>query len=63
MENAEEIASVPGVAALMFGPGDYMIDAGFDISTYQTGEPHPEFLAAVEKFTAAALKNDLPIYG
>ncbi|PSN69734.1 Macrophomate synthase [Corynespora cassiicola Philippines] len=63
VENAEEIASVPGVAALMFGPGDYMIDAGLDISTYQTGEPHPKFLAAVEKFTAAALKNDLPIYG
>lgn len=63
IENADEIAAVPGVHALMFGPGDYMIDAGLDLSTVLSGEPDPKFLEAMGKFGAAAHKNGLPIFG
>lgn len=63
VENADEIAAVPGVHALMFGPGDYLIDAGLDLTSALSGEPHPTFAAAMEKFGAAAQKNGLPIFG
>lgn len=63
IENADEIAAVPGVHALMFGPGDYMIDAGLDLSNALSGEPHPTFAKAMGKFGAAAHKNGLPIFG
>lgn len=59
----EEIAAVPGISALMFGPGDYRIDAGLDISNTFGGEQEPEFLDAIGKFYAAAKKNNLPIFG
>lgn len=61
--NVEEIAAVPGVSALMFGPGDFMIDAGIDIATALGGVPHPVFLDAMAKFGAAAAKNNLPTMG
>lgn len=63
VENADEIAAVPGVHALMFGPGDYMIDAGLDLSTVLTGQPSPTFVKAMTKFAEAAQKNGLPIFG
>jgi 4-hydroxy-2-oxoheptanedioate aldolase len=63
VENVDEIAAVPGVHALMFGPGDYMIDAGLDLSTALSGEPHPTLAKALGKFGAAAHKNGVPIFG
>jgi 4-hydroxy-2-oxoheptanedioate aldolase len=47
----------------MFGPGDFMIDAGLDLSTVLTGEPNPGLMDAMGKFGAAAHKNGLPIFG
>jgi 4-hydroxy-2-oxoheptanedioate aldolase len=63
LENAEEIAAVPGISGLMFGPGDFMIDAGMDIDALLNGRPDPKFLEAMGRFNAAAAKNDLPIFG
>lgn len=63
VENVDEIAAVPGVHALMFGPGDYMIDAGLDLSNALSGEPHPTFAKAMGRFGAAAHNNGLPIFG
>ncbi len=54
---------MPGVHALMFGPGDYMIDAGLDISSVLNGQPDPKFLEAMGKFGAAAQKYGIPIFG
>lgn len=61
LENVEEIAAVPGVSAIMFGPGDFMVDAGCDLTTF--GAPNPVFDAAVAKFAAAAKMNNLPLFG
>jgi 4-hydroxy-2-oxoheptanedioate aldolase len=61
--NVEEIAAVPGISAVMFGPGDYIIDAGLDFNRVLAGEPEPAFLEAMGKFCAAAAKNNLPIFG
>ncbi|KAH7096271.1 Pyruvate/Phosphoenolpyruvate kinase-like domain-containing protein [Auriculariales sp. MPI-PUGE-AT-0066] len=61
IENAEEIASVPGVSALMFGFGDFMIDAGVPVKL--GGEPHPKVAAAIGRFMAAAKSNGLPLFG
>jgi 4-hydroxy-2-oxoheptanedioate aldolase len=63
MANVEEIAAVPGISAIMFGPGDYMIDAGLDLSKVLSGTPEPAFLEAMGKFGAAAAKNNVPIFG
>jgi 4-hydroxy-2-oxoheptanedioate aldolase len=63
MENVDEISAVPGVHALMFGPGDFMIDAGLDLSSVLSGQPDPGLLEAMGKFGAAAHKNGLPIFG
>jgi 4-hydroxy-2-oxoheptanedioate aldolase len=61
--NVEEIAAVPGISALMFGPGDYLIDAGLDVGAVFAGAPAPQFEEAQAKFAAAAAKNKLPIFG
>jgi 4-hydroxy-2-oxoheptanedioate aldolase len=63
LENVEEIAAVPGVHALMFGPGDFMIDAGLDLLSVMNGTPDQGLLDAMGKFGAAAQKNGLPIFG
>jgi 4-hydroxy-2-oxoheptanedioate aldolase len=63
MANIEEIFAVPGISAVMFGPGDYMIDAGIDLSGVLAGNPDPAFLEVMGKFNAAATKNNLPIFG
>lgn len=63
IENAQEIAAVPGISALMFGIGDFMIDAGIDLNKVLTGEPDPVLGESLGKFGAAAAKNNLPIFG
>ncbi|KAH7400926.1 macrophomate synthase [Phaeosphaeria sp. MPI-PUGE-AT-0046c] len=63
IENAEAIAAVPGISALMFGIGDFMIDAGIDLSKGLGGEPDPVLNDSLGKFGAAAAKNNLPIFG
>jgi 4-hydroxy-2-oxoheptanedioate aldolase len=45
----------------MFGPGDFMADAGIPISLF--GEPDPRFLAAMAKFAAAGAKYGRPLMG
>lgn len=61
IENVDEIAAVPGVSAIMFGPGDFMVDAGCDLNAF--GAPNPVFDAAVAKFSAAAKRNNVPLFG
>jgi 4-hydroxy-2-oxoheptanedioate aldolase len=63
VENAEEIAAVEGISALFFGPGDYMIEAGMNLDGFLKGNPDPKFFEAMGKFTAAAAKNDVPVFG
>jgi 4-hydroxy-2-oxoheptanedioate aldolase len=63
IENAEEIAAVEGISGLMFGPGDYMIDAGININGFLKGDLDPSFFEAMGKFNAAAAKNDVPVFG
>lgn len=61
IENIEEIAAVPEVSALMFGPGDYSADAGLELKL--GGEPHPTFLATMNKFVSTAKKYGKPLFG
>lgn len=61
LENIEEIAAVPEVSALMFGPGDYSADAGIELKL--GAEPDPRFLAAMTKFVGAAKKYGKPLFG
>ena len=63
MQNIDEIAAVPGISAVMFGPGDFMIDAGIDLKSIFSPTPDTRFLEAMGKFGAAAKKNNLPIFG
>jgi len=63
IENCEEIAAVEGIAGLMFGPGDYMIEAGMDLDGFLKGNPDPKFFEAMARFGAAAAKNDVPVFG
>ncbi|KAH6872683.1 macrophomate synthase [Alternaria rosae] len=63
LEACEEIAAVEGISGLMFGPGDFMIDAGMDIHAFMNGDPDPKFFEAMGRFSAAAAKHDLPIFG
>ncbi|KAH8122990.1 Pyruvate/Phosphoenolpyruvate kinase-like domain-containing protein [Trichoderma asperelloides] len=60
ISNVEEIASMPGVSALMFGPGDFMADAGVPLSL---GEPHPTLVAAMESMSKASKKYNVPLWG
>jgi 4-hydroxy-2-oxoheptanedioate aldolase len=61
VKNVDEIAAVEGVSALMFGPGDYMADAGLPLK--MGGEPHPTFAAAMGAFAAAGQKHGKPLFG
>jgi 4-hydroxy-2-oxoheptanedioate aldolase len=61
MENAAEIAGVEGVNAIMFGPGDYMADAGIPVEMGPI--PHPRLLEAMGKFAAAGAKHKVPLFG
>jgi 4-hydroxy-2-oxoheptanedioate aldolase len=59
--NAEEIASIPGISALMFGPGDFMADAGLQLAL--GGQPHPTLFSAMESMAKAGKKYDVPLFG
>lgn len=59
VEAADEIAALEGVSGLMFGPGDFMLDAGLPVQL--GGVPHPDFLAAMGKFGAAGAKHNKPL--
>lgn len=61
IENIEEIAAVPEVSGLMFGPGDFSADAGLELKL--AGEPHPTFLAAMTKLVSTAKKYNKPLFG
>lgn len=61
VENIEEIAALPGVGALMFGPGDFSADAGLELKL--GGTPHPTLMAAMMKLTATAKKYNLSLFG
>lgn len=61
LENLDEIASMPEVDALMFGPGDYSADAGID---FKLGVPPPQaFIDAMTKFVTTAHKYGKPLFG
>lgn len=62
-ENIDEIASVPGVDAIMFGPGDYMAELGLQVKFEPGVAPHPEFMAAIGKLSAASNKHGVPLMG
>jgi 4-hydroxy-2-oxoheptanedioate aldolase len=62
VKNAEEIAAVEGVSALMFGPGDFSADAGIPLAV-TGGQPHPTLASAMEKFAAAGQKYGKPLFG
>jgi 4-hydroxy-2-oxoheptanedioate aldolase len=59
IENLEEIASVPGIGGLMFGPGDFMLDAGIPLKL--GGDPDPRLAAAMGKMAAIGAKYSLPL--
>lgn len=59
VENLDEIAAIDGVGALMFGTGDYSIDAGLPISL--GGPPHPTLPAALAKWAEAGRKYGNPL--
>jgi len=61
VENVDEIAALEGISGLMFGPGDYLADAGLPIKL--GGEPHPIFADAFGKFVAAGGKHGKPLMG
>ncbi|KAH7040954.1 Pyruvate/Phosphoenolpyruvate kinase-like domain-containing protein, partial [Microdochium trichocladiopsis] len=61
VENADEIASVEHVGGLMFGPGDFMADAGVPLTL--EGPPHPVLIDAMTKFAMAGAKAGVPLFG
>ncbi|KAL3420405.1 aldolase citrate lyase family protein [Phlyctema vagabunda] len=61
IENLDEIAAVPEVGALMFGPVDYMADAGIPLKISKVFPP--DLVAAIEKFAAAGEKHGKPLFG
>jgi 4-hydroxy-2-oxoheptanedioate aldolase len=61
IENADEIAGVEGVNAIMFGPGDYMADAGIPVELKPI--PDPRLVEAMGKFAAAGAKHKIPLFG
>jgi 4-hydroxy-2-oxoheptanedioate aldolase len=40
-----------------------MIEAGMNLDGFLKGNPDPKFFEAMGKFTAAAAKNDVPVFG
>ncbi len=62
LDVVEEIAAVPGVDGLCFGPGDYALDAGLPPEAYLpdgSDEPHPELVAAALRVIGACAANGL----
>lgn len=61
VENLDEIAAIEEVGALMFGPVDYMADAGIPFK--MSKEFHPDLIAATGKLAAAGKKHGKPLFG
>jgi 4-hydroxy-2-oxoheptanedioate aldolase len=61
VENLEEIAAVPGVNALMLGPGDFMLDAG--VKPRLGGMPDPKLIHAMTKLNETAAKYGHALFG
>lgn len=61
MRNIEEIAAMPEVDALMFGPGDFSADAGINFS--MSAPPPQEFMDAMTRFVQVAHKYNKPLFG
>jgi 4-hydroxy-2-oxoheptanedioate aldolase len=61
IENIDEIASIPGISGLMFGPGDFMADARVPMTL--GGPPNPIVASAMESMAKAGKKYDLPLFG
>jgi 4-hydroxy-2-oxoheptanedioate aldolase len=61
IENVDKIAALPGVNGLMFGPGDFMADAGIPMKL--GGIPHDTLVDALTKFAAAGQKHHKPLIG
>ncbi|KNG49540.1 macrophomate synthase [Stemphylium lycopersici] len=53
VENAEEIAAVEGISGLMFGPGDYMIEAGMNLDDFLNGKPDPNGVLGLDQIPMA----------
>jgi 4-hydroxy-2-oxoheptanedioate aldolase len=58
VENIEEILSVKGVGAVMFGPFDYSFAAGVG-----TKQRHPKVIEALNKVKQACDRRDVPLIG
>ena len=54
IENVDEIAAVPGLDAVLIGPGDLSTSLGIPGQT-----EHPEMIAAIEKMLAATKRNEI----
>lgn len=61
LNNIEEIAAMPEVDALMFGPGDYSADAGINFSL--AAPPPQAFIDAMTRFVTVAHKYGKPLFG
>ncbi|KAH8901405.1 Phosphoenolpyruvate/pyruvate domain-containing protein [Thozetella sp. PMI_491] len=62
VQNVNEIAAIPEVHGIMFGPGDYSADAG--LPPFKMGSPpHPDLLAAMGETAMAAGKVQKPMLG
>jgi 4-hydroxy-2-oxoheptanedioate aldolase len=60
VQNAELIAQTPGVDGIFFGPGDYMADAGLEMTLKK---PQPQLFQAMMATAAAAKKHGVPMKG
>jgi 4-hydroxy-2-oxoheptanedioate aldolase len=61
VENVDEIAAVDGVCGMLFGPGDFMADAGIPLQL--GGVPNPRLVEAMGKFAAAGAKYNRVLFG
>ncbi|RDA87575.1 hypothetical protein CP532_3939 [Ophiocordyceps camponoti-leonardi (nom. inval.)] len=61
VENAEAIASVPGVNAMMLGTGDLRASLGLPVKTPLEQGEDPKFYAAVAKLVSAAKGRNVPL--
>jgi len=58
VSNIEEILKVPGIGAILFGPADYSMFAGYPMQS-----DHPEVLAAQQKVKDACDQVNIPFIG
>jgi 4-hydroxy-2-oxoheptanedioate aldolase len=60
IENVDEIAALEGVHGVMFGPTDFLFDAGVPMFE-SPGVPHPTFQQALGAVAAAGKKHGKPL--